>query len=72
MSKTSTLGSVMLIVLAVVATAGCDDDTRVAKVATEAADRQAKQNEEMVRLNREVIPGRSGEGTQRCRQFRPN
>ncbi len=57
MSKTLTLSSVMLIVLAIVATAGCDDDTRVTKVATEAADRQAKQNEEMVRLNREVAEG---------------
>ncbi len=39
--------------------AGCDDDenARVAKVATQAADRQAQQNEEMARLNREVAEG---------------
>ena len=38
----------------VVATLGCDSDHRVAEVATEAARRQAGQNEEMIRLNREV------------------
>ena len=38
---------------------GCDEDenARVAKVATQAAERQAKQNEEMARLNREVAEG---------------
>ena len=40
---------------------GCDEDgnenKRVAKVATEAAERQARQNEEMARLNREVAEG---------------
>ena len=38
---------------------GCheDENARVVKVAQQAADRQAKQNEEMVRLNREVAEG---------------
>jgi hypothetical protein len=36
---------------------GCDQDERVVRVATEAADRQAEQNQELVRLNREVAEG---------------
>ena len=36
---------------------GCDQDERVVQVATEAADRQAEQNQELVRLNREVAEG---------------
>ena len=37
--------------------AGCSDDERVARIATQAADRQAQQNEEMTRLQREVAQG---------------
>jgi TolA-binding protein len=36
---------------------GCDEDERVVRVATQAADRQAEQNQELVRLNREVAEG---------------
>jgi len=36
---------------------GCDDNARVAAVAERAAERQAAQNEEVVRLNREVAVG---------------
>jgi hypothetical protein len=35
----------------------CNEDARVAEVATEAADRQAEQNKEMAQLNREVAEG---------------
>jgi len=43
---------------AVIALAGgCDDDARVAATAERAAERQASQNEEVVRLNREVAEG---------------
>jgi hypothetical protein len=51
------------ILLAVIMTlvTGCEEggneNSRVAKVATEAAERQGKQNEEMARLNREVAEG---------------
>ena len=37
--------------------AGCNVDDRVARMATEAADRQAAQNQEMARLNREIAAG---------------
>ena len=37
--------------------AGCNEDERLAKMATEAANRQAAQNEEMARLNREIADG---------------
>ena len=51
----------ILLVVATILATGCDEDgnenRRVAKVATEAAERQAKQNEEMARLNREVAEG---------------
>ena len=36
---------------------GCDSDERVVRIATEAADRQAEQNHELVQLNREVAEG---------------
>ncbi len=36
---------------------GCDDDARLARMAETAADRQAEQNSEMARLNREVAEG---------------
>lgn len=36
---------------------GCGDSERVAQVATQAADRQAAQNQEMARLQREVAEG---------------
>ena len=44
----------LLITVLMVATLGCNSDRRVAQVATEAARRQAEQNQEMIRLNREV------------------
>ena len=43
--------------LTVVLLTGCDEDEKVAKVAIQAADRQAKQNQEMARVNREVAEG---------------
>lgn len=44
---------------AIALTAGCDEDEheRTADVAVEAADRQARQNEEMARLNRAIAEG---------------
>jgi len=36
---------------------GCDENARVARVAQEAADRQADQNKELARLNRETAEG---------------
>ena len=41
--------------IALILISGCDD--RVAQVAREAADRQAQQNTEMARLNKEVASG---------------
>ena len=54
-----TPGFVPLILLAVLATIGCEEDenARVAKVAIEAAKQQAELNQEMSRLNREVASG---------------
>ena len=55
-----TLLRVLIIVLAPLATiplGGCDEDERLTRMATEAADRQAAQNQEMSRLNREVAEG---------------
>ena len=40
-----------------IAVAGCSDSERIAEVATEAAEQQAKQNVEMAQLNREVAAG---------------
>ena len=37
--------------------AGCGSNEEVARVATQAADRQAQQNDELARLNREVASG---------------
>lgn len=54
MNKNTMLKTMILLSLIV---AGCDEDERVAEVATEAADRQAAQNQEIVRLNREVAEG---------------
>ena len=44
-------------VLAIVSLGGCGKDERLAQFAREAADRQAAQNREMSRLNREVAQG---------------
>ena len=43
-----------LILLAAILVTGCDEDERVARVAIEAANRQAQQNTEMAQLNRHV------------------
>jgi hypothetical protein len=46
------------IALAVVLTmTGCDEDEKVARMAEKAADRQAEQNKEMARVNRELAEG---------------
>ena len=51
----------MLLAMAAILVTGCEENgnenSRVAKVAVEAAERQAKQNEEMARLNRETAEG---------------
>jgi hypothetical protein len=57
MPKTSSHKIPILLAVALVAVTGCSDGERVAKVATEAADRQAEQNVEMAQLNREVAAG---------------
>jgi len=46
-----------VVVLVVVMLTGCDENKEVARVATEAAERQAEQNQEMAQLNREVAEG---------------
>lgn len=53
--KTTNL--VLTVVGLIVATAGCGGNAEVARVATQAADRQAQQNDELARLNREVAAG---------------
>lgn len=46
------------LVLLVILALGCEsEDKRVARIATEAAERQADQNREMLKLNREVASG---------------
>ena len=50
----------ILLAVTVILVTGCEnsnENERVARVATQAAERQAKQNEEMARLNREVAEG---------------
>ncbi len=52
--------SALLAVLGLCLLVGCDEKDQykeVAQVAREAADRQAQQNDEMARLNREVVEG---------------
>ncbi len=51
--------ALMILLVMIGAVVGCheDENTRVAKVATQAADRQPMQNEEMARLNLEVAEG---------------
>ena len=51
--------ALMILIAMMGGLAGCDEDenARVAEIATQAAERQAKQNEEMARLNREVAEG---------------
>ena len=57
MPKTSSHRIAILLVIALIAATGCSDSERVAEVATEAAQQQAKQNAEMAQLNREVAAG---------------
>jgi len=46
-----------LIALAIISLVGCDEDERLARLSEKAADRQASQNQEMTKLNREVAEG---------------
>jgi hypothetical protein len=57
MHKTISHRIPILLVIATITVTGCSDSDRVARVATEAADRQAQQNTEMAQLNREVAEG---------------
>ena len=52
MGKRKTM--LILLIAGLATMIGCDGDRRLAEVATEAARCQAGQNEEMIRLNREV------------------
>jgi hypothetical protein len=45
------------VLVTMVAVIGCDEDKRVAEIAEQAAKRQAEQDLEMARLNREVAEG---------------
>ena len=54
MAKNITNLLAITIALTAVATIGCDENERVAKVAIEAADRQERQNTAMVQLSRDV------------------
>lgn len=47
----------ILALVAILLITGCDGDDRLAQIATESAARQAEQNQEIVRLNREVAEG---------------
>ena len=47
----------ILALVAILLVTGCDGDDRLARMATESAARQAEQNRELVRLNREVAEG---------------
>ena len=47
----------ILATAALVTVTGCDENARVARVAQEAADRQADQNKELARLSRETAEG---------------
>jgi len=49
--------TVVVTALAVVLVTGCTDNEKVARVAMQAADRQAEQNKEMARVNRKVAEG---------------
>jgi hypothetical protein len=57
MRQTISRRTLILLAIATILTIGCSDSDRVARVATEAARQQAKQNEEMARLNREIAEG---------------
>ncbi|MCG8586258.1 MAG: hypothetical protein MI757_16245 [Pirellulales bacterium] len=54
MHKTLLHKAQILFAIATIPVIGCSDGERVAEVATEAAQQQARQNEEMAQLNREV------------------
>jgi hypothetical protein len=47
----------VIVVILVGLLAGCEEDERAIRIAEEAAERQAEQNQEMARLNREVAEG---------------
>ena len=51
------ISSLTILACLAVVVAGCSDSAEVARVATEAADRQAKQNEEMARVTGQVAEG---------------
>jgi multidrug resistance efflux pump len=51
------LSRVVIFSLFLLATAGCDEDDRVAKMATQAAQRQAEQNLQMAQLRGQVAEG---------------
>ena len=47
-------GCPLLLVVALILASGCEEDERLARLAEDATARQAEQNQEMIRLNREV------------------
>jgi hypothetical protein len=47
----------VMVTATIAAVIGCDEDKRVAQIAEDAAKRQAEQDLEMARLNREVVEG---------------
>jgi hypothetical protein len=58
MYKGKTLPTTIILLVALAIASGCsDENARVAQVALEGAERQAEQNQEMTRLNREVALG---------------
>jgi hypothetical protein len=58
MSTGKILGTMIVLLAALMIASGCsDENARVAQVAQEAAQRQAEQNQEMSHLNREVAEG---------------
>jgi hypothetical protein len=48
---------VVMIAAPLVIASGCEEDERLARMAKDATERQAQQNQEVVRLNREVAEG---------------
>ena len=64
MNKTVIHQQLILLATTAILAIGCDEDERVARVAIEAANRQAQQNTEMARLSRNVSELQRGVQTQ--------
>ena len=52
--RTTILLPVLIVVLTILLTSGCDENQRLAKMAEQSSERQAQQNREMAKLNQQV------------------